>query len=57
VKGTISYSKDGGGNQNSGNVGTFIERIVWDVGHVTRNGDVSVSSARRAVLTRKISRG
>ena len=50
----ISHSSDCCRNQNRSYVHTLIKSIVWYVGQVTRDGDVTVISARRAVDTRKI---
>jgi len=50
----ISHSSDCCRNQNRSYVHTLIKSIVWYVGQVTRDGDVTVISARRAVVTRKI---
>jgi hypothetical protein len=54
VKGTISHSSHGGGNQDCGDGRTSIESIIWDIGHITRNGDDRMGSTRRAAATRKI---
>jgi len=54
VKGSFSHSSNGGGNQDIFDGCTSNESIVWNEGHVTRNGDAGISSTRSAVSARII---